>query len=262
MKEINYKPILLMVLAIVLFIAGLLLAFSDKDTSLVVSTYAAAIFCLIFVFITQFKKFKGLGIEAELWDETQEKAEKLLNNLQNVSQVLAECAYSSVISSGRGYGSIPNSERLEMADSLSKELKNIEIPETIINHSRHHFDRLFVYDILSPICFTIERAIQESLNKNHKVLTCTMTEEKKAPFMEERKKISAEKTEISEILENRENFSDKLNKINNFLDNSFSLDKEKINEIRETHKKDFANFQSYINDKTLKYPEHFFCNKD
>ena len=38
--------------------------------------FGVAIFCLIFFLLARFKRFKGLGIEAELWEDKQEEAER------------------------------------------------------------------------------------------------------------------------------------------------------------------------------------------
>ena len=57
--------------ACVLFVAGIGLGFTGEPGSAGV-TLAAGVFCLIFAFLSQFKRFKGLGIEAELWEQKQE----------------------------------------------------------------------------------------------------------------------------------------------------------------------------------------------
>ncbi len=47
--------------------------------------FGACIFCLCLTQLSRFKKIKGLGMEAELWDETQEKAEVLTKQLGSLA---------------------------------------------------------------------------------------------------------------------------------------------------------------------------------
>ena len=67
--------IIVFIIAVILICAGVLLSFQDKSASAGV-TYTAAILCLIFSFLHAFKKFKGLGVEAELLDKKIEEAGK------------------------------------------------------------------------------------------------------------------------------------------------------------------------------------------
>ncbi|MGO9116933.1 MAG: hypothetical protein ACLQPD_04900 [Desulfomonilaceae bacterium] len=57
--------ITLFVMSLLLFVAGAILSYQGK-TGGASATYGAAVFCLIFVSLEQFKSFKGWGIEAEL----------------------------------------------------------------------------------------------------------------------------------------------------------------------------------------------------
>jgi sugar-specific transcriptional regulator TrmB len=57
--------ITILLAALLLFAAGVALAYLG-ETGGASATYAAAVVCLIFVFLPQFKKFKGFGVEAEL----------------------------------------------------------------------------------------------------------------------------------------------------------------------------------------------------
>ena len=45
-------------------------------------------FCLIFFFLTQFKKFKGFGIEAESWEREMEDAKRITENLRDLTQLV------------------------------------------------------------------------------------------------------------------------------------------------------------------------------
>ena len=55
-------------LSALLFALGAYLAFNEKVAAST-ATYGAAVICLIFTFLSRFKRFKGFGIEAELWEQ-------------------------------------------------------------------------------------------------------------------------------------------------------------------------------------------------
>ena len=57
--------IVIFTLAIILFASGVGLGFMEKVGAATTATYTAAVLCLIFTFLPEFKKFKRLGIEAE-----------------------------------------------------------------------------------------------------------------------------------------------------------------------------------------------------
>jgi hypothetical protein len=72
------------IVAVSLFVSGVALSFCDKVEA-TVATYAAGILCLIFVFLPEFKKFKGLGIEAELLNRKIAEADLLLAQLREMA---------------------------------------------------------------------------------------------------------------------------------------------------------------------------------
>ena len=89
------KAILVTAIALLAVGAGLA-AFGNVGGATV--TYGVAILCLIFAFLGQFKRFKGLGVEAELWDiavrseaENRDLARSLVGSPEQ-RQVFAEKA--------------------------------------------------------------------------------------------------------------------------------------------------------------------------
>jgi hypothetical protein len=68
-------------LAVLMLAGGFVLAAFGNTASAGI-TYGAAVFCLIFAFLSRFKRFKGLGIEAELWEQKQEEAAALIDRLK------------------------------------------------------------------------------------------------------------------------------------------------------------------------------------
>jgi hypothetical protein len=68
------------ILALYLFWLAKELSQGDKSVSAGL-TYAAAVICLIFVFLARFKRFEGLGIKAEMWEDKMKEAEQLVDKM-------------------------------------------------------------------------------------------------------------------------------------------------------------------------------------
>jgi hypothetical protein len=61
------------------------LVFSEKIT-----WFVLGVFCFCLTQLSRFKKIKGFGIEAELWDETQNKAEALTTQLSYLADLVIQ----------------------------------------------------------------------------------------------------------------------------------------------------------------------------
>jgi hypothetical protein len=62
----------IMFFAFLMFFGGFWLVASGNVAGAGV-TYTAAVICLIFAFLSRFKRFKGLRIEAELWRPSEKR---------------------------------------------------------------------------------------------------------------------------------------------------------------------------------------------
>ena len=95
------------VLAVALFGAGVYLSFLDQTGS-ATTTYTAAVFCLIFVFLSEFKKFKGFGVEAELLEKRIDQANVLISQLHGLLEPISELLFTIVARAGRRSSRLPN----------------------------------------------------------------------------------------------------------------------------------------------------------
>jgi hypothetical protein len=87
-------------LALILMAAALYLSFNEGDTGIVIVNYGAGFMCLFLASSSKFKRFKGLGIEAELRDKIDE-ADKLLSQLGALVTPIAEMVFSMTARLGR-----------------------------------------------------------------------------------------------------------------------------------------------------------------
>lgn len=98
-EYLSFRNIIFLI-AVGLFLSGIRLSFLDLTGS-AVATYGAALGCLIFVFLPQFKKFKALGVEAELLGKRIEEATVLISQMRGLVQPIAELLFSMVARGNR-----------------------------------------------------------------------------------------------------------------------------------------------------------------
>ncbi|MBI5426780.1 MAG: hypothetical protein HZA02_00705 [Nitrospinae bacterium] len=105
--------------SVVLFGFGLRLSFTENQTGSA-ATYTVAIICLIFVFLSKFKRFKGLGLEAEMWEDKMEEANVLIEKLQALAIATAQPILKIVTRIGYWDSSFSSSELEEVKNEYSK----------------------------------------------------------------------------------------------------------------------------------------------
>lgn len=105
-----------------------LCVFLDKVSAATI-TYAVGILTFVFIFLPEFKKFKGLGIEAELFDKKIEEADNLLNKLRAVMIPVAKLLLDCTDRVGYLKGPIPENLKNEHISIIFEELKKIGVSE-------------------------------------------------------------------------------------------------------------------------------------
>ena len=141
--------IIIFLMAILLIAFGAFLSYGDKNTSAGL-TYTAGILCLIFSFLTSFKSFKGLGIEAELQNKIDE-ADKIIRYLKEISEPIAEISFSSLSRMGFLMGPILKSKQYKLKKNIEKALKQIGIEDKKINIIARDWHRFNVLVLSKPL---------------------------------------------------------------------------------------------------------------
>lgn len=96
----NILQIILTIVFLSFVLLSLLLGYRESATAATVMTGGAGI-CLAFIFLSRFKKFKGFGMEMELWDEQKKEAEELTLKLKNLSALLVHATFRTISYSNR-----------------------------------------------------------------------------------------------------------------------------------------------------------------
>ena len=164
--------ITLLIAALVLLSAGIFFSYLDQVSS-ATATYAAAIFCLIFVFLTEFRRFKGFGVEAELLERKIDEADKILTQLRNITSPISEMLFSLVVRSGRRGEMIPRKQRYDLMIKIESELKSCGVTDTQIEKAKQDWHAFNIHDLAAPIFQSISTRVEYFMGRElQKVSGC------------------------------------------------------------------------------------------
>jgi hypothetical protein len=135
---------------------GVVLTFLEKNVG-AATTYGAAVFCFIFAFLPEFKRFKGFGVEAELLEKKVQEADAILQRLNGFMQPMSELLFTLVARSGRFGGSVPREDSYRIVNSLKEQLIGAGVPLGQITHSMREWHRINLFDMARPIASGVEK---------------------------------------------------------------------------------------------------------
>ncbi|MGH8710524.1 MAG: hypothetical protein ACREVA_04305 [Burkholderiales bacterium] len=157
------------IIAVALFAAGVCLSFLDKTGSATV-TYTAAVLCLIFVFLSEFKRFKGFGLEAELLEKRIEQANVLISQLRTLLEPISELLFTMVARAGRWSSRLPNRDSYRIMKKFEEELRAVGMTDEQLRNAKkgwHHFNLI---DLTRPVIDDIKPVLDEKQNAQQQVI--------------------------------------------------------------------------------------------
>lgn len=152
-KKFNFERAILFLLGLSFFGFSLSKIYTDQIGQ-AGGAAAIAIMCLILSNLARFKRFKGFGIEAELWEDKQEEAAALIDYIKTFTR---EIVTNSVMA-GRWDSSQQWAARWKLFHDLT-EKKPIKGVDFDFADLREEVENVFLYDI----CIKIAPHIQERL---------------------------------------------------------------------------------------------------
>jgi len=120
-------------------------------------------FCLIFFFLTQFKKFKGFGIEAESWEREMEDAKRITDNLRNLAQVVAEPSVMVLMRTGRWSSGTSRREAHELVGRFEKLLTATDTSKEDIERAVTDYYRYTLFDMVAQLRKPLEELLDEKV---------------------------------------------------------------------------------------------------
>ncbi len=259
--------ILLFIMGILLIGYGAYLSSNQDSASNAFVVNGTGIICLIFSFLSKFKKFKGFGIEGELWEEKQHEADELIekiksevDGLHNIVETVAESSFTSISSIGR-MNPVPPSYKLELTNRLENNLKQIGLSTEEIIRSKQIMIFLITYDLASCITKPIIEQLRIVEREKHDVIESfekpIKVDEKYNSAIEVWRSVSSEIGVVKEITSQNTASSEALNNINTFLKNTKYLSSKRISELKANLADEFLDLECYIKTKELRRPEHY-----
>lgn len=258
--------IAIFITAIVLFASGVFLSYVDKAGGATV-TYTAAVLCLVFAFLQEFKKFKGFGIEAELLEKKIAEADKILNQLRSLIKPISELLFTMVARGGRWDSAIPKRDSYRLMTQFTTELKALGIGDNEIIEAQKDWHQFNLIDLSRPIIESINNLLQEK-NKVQQEVTRAfkqpITPEDQPAHKkshEESQRIAAQQKELQSIysLDDRHLAYDR---IIDFLNSCYLISESERDKIISENEAQLKDLKHYTDKHEFRRLDVWFNEKD
>ena len=121
------------------------------------ATFAMAFFAFFYSNLARFKKFKGLGFEAELWEDKQKEAATLIERLKSVVTIYTRETVMNSVMRSRWGGSDSWQKRWDLFDDLRG--THGELGQNIdFSALRSDIDAVFLFDMCAPLESSVARS--------------------------------------------------------------------------------------------------------
>ncbi len=136
----NWEPFFFRILGLASFTYMILGALNSRPVSELAGAFGIGFFCFFYANISRFKRFKGLGFEAELWEDKQREAAALVDKLKAIISIYSNEVILSNVQAGRWDGGTDRWEKVldllarvqEGHERAGQEIRLDEIRETIV----------------------------------------------------------------------------------------------------------------------------------
>ena len=161
--KINWERIFLFLIAL-MFLAFSIMFFLKSEVTGATATFVMFFLCLIYSNVSRFKRFKGLGFEAELWEDKQKEAADLIDRLKNIVQVYTREIVMSKVMTGRWDDGAKWADRWALYeelvgqhDTLGQNIDFLPLKEKVY--------RVMVFDAVSFLSSKIREVLSKARSK-------------------------------------------------------------------------------------------------
>ncbi|MBL6927713.1 MAG: hypothetical protein ISR44_00955 [Rhodospirillales bacterium] len=256
------------VFAIVLFSLATKLIFGGNvdNAPLAGVAIAGGGFCLIFFFLTQFKKFKGFGIEAESWEREMEDAKRITNNMRNLAQLVVEPSMMLVMRTGRWASGISRREANDLVDRFEELLVATETPSEDAELARAEYYRYTLFDMVRGVGQPLTKCLETKVNLYHerlKQLGSPVTDLEGHNAASKEWNDARSRADIVKEALSLENISERgFDGVIEATQKCELLSEDEINELLDEHKEEVADIRFFEEHKKLRRPEVWFAGDD
>ena len=156
------------ILAVLLFVSGAILSLFGKVGS-AGSNYGAGFLCLVFVYISQFKSFKGFGIEAELQEKIDE-AEEIIKRLREVTLPITNMLFILLSKQGRWSGPMSRRKQIEIISKIEGELSAIGAGQSRLEEAKKEWHSVNIRDLYEVVLQGVRPVFSEELKESEQKL--------------------------------------------------------------------------------------------
>jgi hypothetical protein len=110
-----------------MFCVGVGLAFTDRSGA-ATSAWGIAFLLTVLLLLAKFKRFKGFGFEAELWEQKQAEAAALIEQMKSLSKLIGRQMASVAARLGLWDSALSLADLAKFLDDLQQQMKAIDIP--------------------------------------------------------------------------------------------------------------------------------------
>ena len=229
----------------------------EKPVGVIASTYAAAVLCLIFVFLNEFKKFKGFGVEAELLENKVKEADHVLTQLRSLLTPISEMLFSVIARQGLWDSRLPKADSFRLINELSDQLRKLGQEESSIDSALREWHEYNKLELTRVVTEKIRVKIHEKFVESKKKIDSfrePIDESDKPQFdlaVERSKYLESEINRINSIanIENKNNCG---NEIEGFLSTTRSLDTQEIGKLNYSIAEDLKDLRYYISNHNFR----------
>ena len=142
------------------------------DVTAASAIFAMSFFCFLYSNISRFKRIKGLGFEAELWDDKQKEAAQLIDRLKSIVSVYTREIIMGKIMSGRLGAAGKWADHWKLYDELVE--KHSELGQEIdFGDLKQQMFKIFVFDITRKPFGLLNEAVQKGIGDAQKSINMT-----------------------------------------------------------------------------------------
>lgn len=249
-----------------LSIGGLVFAYMDKGVGVVTACFGAAILCLIFVNLPLFKRFKGLGIEAELLEKKLAEADELLHRLRGMTIPISKILFMMMARSGRWDTYIPLRQQIQIIQNIESELKQLGVTDKDLDAAKADWHNYNIVDmgryILKDVYEELNRILQSKEQRLSSFKEPIKADDPEWPIaIEERNAVAREKDKVLAIINATE--SDGLkSRIKECISSSTILDKSMKEELIRRNAEMLKDMEYYVDNREFRRPEYWCSYKD
>jgi len=261
----EWKNILIFILAIVLLICGIILSFKRQTGSATV-TYAAAILCLIFSSLHNFEWFKGLGIEAKV-DKKIKEADDTIKRLKEMAIPFSELLLTQTARSGRWVTTIKRRERYRLAKDIEKPLLSLGVTKEELEKIKKDWYKFDLFDLCFPIRENLQKNLESKIQEKHKQISAIPQPiagdniQKHKKLCEDLRELGKYKKDLEEIM-HQDNLHTSYQDYIDFINNCPAFDTQEKKKLFEDNDDSIKDLKYYCENHDFRRPEYWFKNDD